>query len=104
MRLIFYLWEVVLVLSGQESTVLIPKSYPNLLRIGSRIERLGVQDKGLNICLLDIQTFSFLSIVPKCLEQRFWLFLCLPQVVQLMPFVQEDLQWCDSSKSLIFIL
>lgn len=45
MRLIFYLWEVVLVLSGQESTVLIPKSYPNLLRIGSRIERLGVQKK-----------------------------------------------------------
>ena len=66
--------------------------------------RVWVQDKGLNICLLDIQTFSFLSIVPKCLEQRFWLFLCLPQVVQLMPFVQEDLQWCDSSKSLIFIL
>ena len=50
MRLIFYLWEVVLVLSGQESTVLIPKSYPNLLRIGSRIERLGVQGKELSIC------------------------------------------------------
>lgn len=48
MRLIFYLWEVVLVLLGQESTVLIPKSYPNLLRIGSRIERLGVQIKRLS--------------------------------------------------------
>ena len=48
MRLIFYLWEVVLVLLGQESTVLIPKSYPNLLRIGSRIERLGVHKTAVN--------------------------------------------------------
>lgn len=54
MRLIFYLWEVVLVLLGQESTVLIPKSYPNLLRIGSRIERLGVRKKELSICKPDI--------------------------------------------------
>ena len=57
MRLIFYLWEVVLVLLGQESTVLIPKSYPNLLRIGSRIERLGVLQTLDN--RLIIKGFSF---------------------------------------------
>ena len=47
------------------SVPVVPKLNPNHVGIGSRTERLRVQEKELSICKSNIWLFSFLQLVPK---------------------------------------